>query len=144
MEYESKIIAISDLEGFDIYSTIPKKCHNCHYLDCNECSKTRIYICGDLIDSTSSGYLKIDKDKIFNLHNIFIILKSPKIELILGNRDINKIKCCILNKLNGRDKLIDNYNIGNMDLNYNMYNKLKTILEKKNVWYAPIKNWYTF
>ena len=148
---KKKIIAISDLEGFDIKSSIPEDCSYtdaqcCKDKKCETCSGTDIYICGDLIDSTAiSGFKNINEGKKFNLQNIFNFLKYENIKLIFGNRDLNKIKCKILNKLNGDSEIIKKFNNGDINLEYDTYKKLKIEISTNiEPWYADIKNWYTF
>jgi hypothetical protein len=68
---KKKIIAISDVEGFEINSSIPESCRCtdekcCKDKKCETCSGTDIYICGDLIDSTAiPGFKNIYEGKIF-------------------------------------------------------------------------------
>jgi hypothetical protein len=133
----NKIIAISDLEGFSIGSSVPEceKCEN------NNCS-CKVYICGDIIDSTSTGYTELNRDKIFNLRNIYDIITNDKYKLILGNRDINKIKCISLCKLKNtnNNQIIQDFNNGNIDLKTG-YDSLNTQLIP---WVDSMKNWFTF
>jgi hypothetical protein len=145
-----KIIAISDVEGFDIGKSIPKACactdaKCCADNECDACKDTDIYICGDLLDSTNSSYPKdkILKEKIYNLRNILKVINSTNINLILGNRDLNKIKCLVLNKLiENNNNLIKQFNSG--DINFSKYSDLLKLVKNKDPWSAKMKNWYTF
>ena len=139
------IIAISDVEGFDINSTLPVECHCNSVNECLICNTNDIFICGDLLDSTSAPGHNINENKKFNLRNILKVIKHTNINLILGNRDLNKIKCLSLNKLNTDGINSKNFNDGNIILNYSTYESLLAELkENGNPWFAPMKHWYTF
>lgn len=134
-----KIIAISDLEGFDINTSIPNKC-TCNST-CPSCANTNIYICGDIIDSTffNSNDEAMIKAKSFNLRNIQKVISSNNIKLFLGNRDINKVKLIRLGKLSGDSDNITAFNNGT--LAFDQYTNLeKTSLE----WNEKMENWPLF
>lgn len=146
---KSNIIAISDLEGFDINSSIPINCQ-CNNEKCPSCSK-QIYICGDLLDSTYTDPSKLES-KSYNLRNIQKVLKNKNnIKLFLGNRDINKVKLVKLGKLKSNDSnltnimnmkynsLLSKFNDGTLNFNnYNIYKEVKFEWEEKMV------NWAKF
>lgn len=131
-----------------------------------------LLICGDIIDSTVGGggdstQMPVNGlvggiSKNFNLYNIHQVLTKPNIRLILGNRDLNKIKCLPLCKMkymkkkyeikeaeNIKDEIIkekDNiqkFNNGNINLSTDTYEKYKAII-KKNDWLANMNNWLPF
>lgn len=84
---------ISDPEGFSIFDS-----SNTQITDSSNETKypdTKILVLGDLLDST--GTLKNDeskKDKAYNIRNLMLVVKNQeKIKVLLGNRDLNKIKC---------------------------------------------------
>jgi hypothetical protein len=87
----------SDPEGFNIFNMT----------DFNPDSGDSLIICGDILDSTFVSKSKDDilnddilNAKSFNLSNIKNILLHDNINLVFGNRDLNKIKCKYLCKLN--------------------------------------------
>jgi hypothetical protein len=147
----NNIIAVSDLEGFNINKYICTGIGSCTG-DCTKCTlvNTTLIICGDIMDSTSIDARKeiMENEKIFNLRNIMKIVEDPKIILTLGNRDINKIKCLLLNKLelpmdthDSNYKLIDSFNKGY--LNFEQYNSfVKIYISLK--WKEDIINWPIF
>ena len=123
---------ISDPEGYNVDEMydIPKKPHN-------------LYICGDLIDSTfaSPKFNDYLNKKSFNLRNIHKIISNDNINLILGNRDLNKIKCLQLLKMNGNSEIINNFNNGNISFEINVYDQIKN-----NVSWTinDMTKWYPF
>ena len=160
----SKCIVISDPEGFsikEIYEDHIKKASGDLGLLANDTSRsTKLYICGDILDSTKTN---LDDSKLnlksHNLRNIKLILDNPNIILLFGNRDLNKIKTKFLCEL---DKAIvtttttttttttntdiDNFNKGMIGLDYSTYERLKQVLIRSspNIWTAKMKNWYPF
>jgi hypothetical protein len=156
----SKGIVISDPEGFsikEIYEDHIKKASGDLGLLANDTSgSTKLYICGDILDSTKTN---LDDSKLnlksHNLRNIKLILDNPNIILLFGNRDLNKIKTkflCELDKTTTTTTTtdIDNFNKGMIGLDYSTYDKLKKDLIQKsanssaNIWTAKMKNWYPF
>lgn len=128
------ILIISDLEGFSINSSI------------NSSTKySKLILNGDIIDSTFTSSITDRLDnKSFNIRNIKEAESNESIINILGNRDINKIKCKFLCKLNGNNMLIENFNNGNINLNIQTYIDIKTKLNT-DVWKISNMNaWYTF
>jgi hypothetical protein len=139
-------IFCSDLEGAD--------------LRLFEQGEKSITVLGDLFDSTNINSTTFLETKSFNLRNMQMINKKRNINLIFGNRDLNKIKCLILNKLNmntlenmkniderqdGLRELIDNFNNGNIVLSLQNYERLKMgVNNLKKIWRAQMSNWYTF
>lgn len=123
--FEKNIIGISDLEGFNINKYICIGCTNEACTTCQIPDNTQLIVCGDIMDSTKIDATTklMETDKIFNLRNIMKIVENENIIITLGNRDINKIKCLLLNKLNNpkNDDLITRFNFG--QLNFNDYNK---------------------
>jgi hypothetical protein len=141
-------IAISDLEGFDINKYICTGICNQENCSCT-LDNTNLIICGDIMDSTVSPNPKevaslelLTTEKIFNLRNIMRIVDDPDIILTLGNRDINKIKCLLLNKLENPDKsdLINRFNMGHM--NFKEYDNIIKLQNLK--WSESINNWPIF
>lgn len=133
-----KYRVISDPEGFDIYDMIEKEKQN-------EFIKTeKILVCGDILDSTVAGNIKeLLNLKSNNLKNIHTVLTNPNVRLILGNRDINKIKCRSLASLKLQTPLAKKYNEG--EISFTDYNSLKAELSgNKNPWICSMNNWYTF
>ena len=166
---------LSDLEGYDI---------NNYTKDINpqNIQKETVYVCGDILDSTAVFPLNIDnKDKtnilqkkIFNLQNIYKFITQTNdsniiYKLILGNRDLNKIKCKFLCELDTDINLIKNihktvkkgsiilntsfsaqliklYNNGEVNLNYETYTSYKVQLTtSENPWKIKSMNeWYPF
>ena len=145
------IIAISDLEGISIGSSVPE-CEKCQNNNC----PCKVYICGDIIDSTLSIPTntkenkelfedKLNEHKIFNLRNIYDIITNDKYKLILGNRDINKIKCISLCKLKNtnNNEIIKGFNNSGINLTEDSYGQLKKAITI-DPWVSNMKNWYTF
>ncbi len=121
-------MVISDLEGYKIPPF-----------------EGKLIITGDLIDSTISPVDSLDfqkyKDfKSNNLKNIHRVISDDNIDFILGNRDINKIKCAILCKLKGSSDIINQFNNGNINLNIASYNELRQSIE----WMEDMRDWYPF
>jgi len=159
----SKCIVISDPEGFsikEIYEDHIKKASGDLGLLANDTSgSTKLYICGDILDSTKTN---LDDSKLnlksHNLRNIKLILDNPNIILLFGNRDLNKIKTkflCELAKATTTTSTtattattadIDNFNKGMIGLDYSTYERLKQVLIRSspNIWTAEMKNWYPF
>jgi len=141
------IIAISDLEGFDINLFLPN-C-KCDDNNCVKCNNLNIILCGDMIDSTGSDSSILEK-KIYNLRNILKIIKSNNIELVLGNRDLNKIKLILLAKLKlpiNDSNYHLNFNLG--ILNFSEYDELKKKIIASNTnnedcWKESMDNWDIF
>ena len=109
---------ISDVEGEDILSLLPI---NITFNNDGQITNKdiEIIICGDVLDSTVPYPFTIDdyyiKKKSFNLRNLKLINNNPeKIKYVLGNRDLNKIKCLYLNKLknNNNNNNINCFNNG--------------------------------
>ena len=122
-------LIISDLEGDSILK---------FFNDINSFEKfinninNNIIITGDIIDSTTGFGLNINNcldTKSNNINNLLLISKYNNIHLILGNRDLNKLKCLSLCKLEepetrkrsatiggGDDSLIRDFNNGNINL----------------------------
>ena len=139
-----KYFLISDPEGYNIYDLIN--------LDEYKKETDEIIVLGDFIDSTMS-FPNFSQDiflekKSFNLRNIREINKNENIRLIFGNRDLNKIKCLILNKLTNsvNSDIINKFNSGDIILSNKNYEDLKVKLLKnnENPWIAKLSNWYTF
>jgi hypothetical protein len=129
-------ILISDIEGYKIDYFLPDMYNG------------NIYILGDFIDSTASSKLvytlQPDDDNIeniigyelfnkksFNLYNIHTIITNPKIKIILGNRDLNKIRLLFALELDDNVKYKEfneglcNLTFDNFIINYNSTLKLK-------------------
>ncbi len=119
---------ISDLEGFNI----------------PEFTTKRLVITGDLIDSAGAAGYNVAKTilnhKSYNLRNIHKVISNNNIDIILGNRDINKLKCYILCKLKGETDVIKKFNFGKIDLTEENYNLLKTNIN----WIEDMRDWYPF
>lgn len=133
-------VIISDPEGYDILKSIPEQ----------PTPHPKIYICGDILDSTGNIGVTVKGSKVndviltehtitdenrlkaksHNLKNIYSCISNPNIQLIFGNRDLNKIKCKYLCELNNtqHNELINNYNDGQILLSYEIYERLKQIL----------------
>lgn len=92
--FESPVKLISDPEGFSIYDA--SKNNN------SSITNNKILVLGDLLDST--GILDNDiskKDKAYNIRNLMKVINNPEqIKVLLGNRDLNKIKCRPLIEVN--------------------------------------------
>jgi len=139
--------AISDPEGFNLYSLLNPLC-----------DKTApIVVCGDLLDSTmvtppnQTPNPILSKLKSFNLFNIHEVIKpNSNVILTLGNRDLNKIKCRYLCKLdetvfNARKDLVYQFNNGTIDLSVKNCNLLtQGCANEVMPWTHKMKNWYTF
>ena len=82
--------------------------------------------------------------KTFNLYNIRYALNNKNVQLLFGNRDLNKIKCAILCKIKNdkNDPSIDNFNNGDISISYNVYKNFLKIKEYK--WLANMNNWLPF
>lgn len=130
------ILATSDIEGYSLNSII-------------DLNKENI-VCGDILDSTLSGMVPLAKflnAKSHNLRNIQTILQNPgKVILVLGNRDINKIKCKFLCTLKMNDnEYTTMFNNGGIDLNIETYQKLKEGFNGGNPWNIENLNaWYPY
>ena len=137
----NNIYVLSDLEGYQI----PNVENN---------NDEEIYICGDLTDSTAFlNNIGVVKKKVFNLNNIKRVVQNNKIHLLLGNRDINKIKVKLLSKLQNPDKKtkITNFNSGNINFSFKTYQDIKNEIKSTdptkptNPFYIKNMNsWYTF
>jgi hypothetical protein len=143
-------IALSDLEGRDLGIYLQHSKYTKY-------SNDKVIICGDVLDSTAYGAKKDDSrllDRAFNLRNLLTINKNSNIDLICGNRDINKIKLLLLNKLQDVDidkpedlELIKKFNDGTIE--FKDYDKLKEILSSiasKDIpiWKEDMKKWPLF
>ena len=144
------IYVISDPEGYDIETMFDKP----------KDGNFDLYICGDLTDSTFIG--KFDDPKLSayinlksnNLKNIYNVVNNDNYNLVLGNRDLNKLKCLLLCELNNDDNsdkgsIISKFNNGNIDLTEEAFNELKeaintNITNKKGVWKHQMKKFYPF
>jgi hypothetical protein len=112
-------------------------------------SGKNLLICGDILDSTVGGGGDASKisvngsvggiSKNHNLYNIHQVITNNNIQLILGNRDLNKLKCAVLCKVKNNN----DFNIGNITLNKTDYEKYKPII-KQNGWIADMNNWLPF
>ena len=136
-----RIAVTSDLEGKSIYyNEIPND-------DIDE-----LIVCGDILDSTGPLH------NSFNIRNLIEILNNEKTTLILGNRDINKIKCIKLLKLKNttplntpsdrtlyakNDRLIKSFNNGTIE--FSEYSNIVQLLEYNYAeWKENILNWPQF
>ena len=134
--------AISDPEGFNLYSLLHPSADK----------KARIVVCGDLLDSTMTTSNPILTElKSFNLFNIHEVIKeNSNIKLTLGNRDINKIKCRYLCKLNSEvftsvKETMDEFNDGNIELSEEKFEQLTKACGATSMpWTHKMNNWYTF
>ena len=118
---------LSDLEGSSVETTIKKICKN-------EPSIEKIFITGDIIDSTMLTFdLEILKDhKSNNLENINYCVFNNNLSLLLGNRDLNKIKLINALKIELPDdsstftdqqQKFKDFNDGNVDMDRDIYYK---------------------
>ena len=115
---------LSDLEGASIRDTIEKISEK------NEIPN-KIFITGDIIDSTMTNFdiNVLKKNKSNNLDNISYCLFTNNLTLILGNRDLNKIKLINALKINVNapglttDQIsqFTNFNNGNIIMTRNIY-----------------------
>jgi hypothetical protein len=131
----SNTVVISDLEGFDISKSFnPTQTYR------------ELVLNGDILDSTFLGPLGVRlENKSYNLRNIIAALENPRITNILGNRDINKIKCKYLCKLNGSKTQIENFNNGEIDLSIKTYRIILSEIDSSETWKISNMNaWYTF
>jgi hypothetical protein len=133
-----QIAVSSDPEGRNIFSIFPdNKLPN--YVD-------EFIICGDILDST----LDSNSNHSYNIRNLIEVYYNKKITLILGNRDINKIKCMRLNKLRllklddlECNKLVKSFNAGT--INFDQYETMTNYLLTEYVtWDENIENWPLF
>ena len=144
----TKCIVISDPEGFSIENIYEKHIKTADgdlkALATVSDTSTTLYICGDILDSTTPGPMTFDKKyKSHNLRNIKFILDNPNIRLLFGNRDLNKLKTkflCELAQANPANDLIQQFNNGMIKLDHLTYTKLKNNI----VWTAEMKHWYPF
>jgi hypothetical protein len=87
----TKYLVLSDPEGYSI-----EKMVNSNTYDDDKRNITLI-ITGDICDSTSLGsngnYDKFVRHKSFNIRNLEYICKTNAYKVILGNRDLTKLKC---------------------------------------------------
>ncbi len=128
-----KVIIISDFEGEELKTS----------------GNTNLLICGDILDSTVGGGGDTSQipisgsvgrfQKIYNIRNILSVVNNNNIKLVLGNRDVNKIKCNILCKINNSQ----DFNNGNITLSIDDYKKSKELI-LQNGWIANMKNWAPF
>jgi hypothetical protein len=147
-----KFVAISDPEGYDIIQQADN-------FDPTEKDKNKkLYICGDIIDSTGDIGIKLfdpfgnnpkksediigqisdtvtfDINRLIaksnNLKNINTVLNHDNIHLIFGNRDLNKLKCRWLCKLKDHDnQQIKQYNLGDIQLDFEAYINIRTAID---------------
>ncbi len=134
---------ISDYEGEQIPEQYQKQ------------KDLNLLICGDILDSTvgvggDDTQMPVDGSvgkisKVANLYNIYQITENPQIKLILGNRDLIKLKCIALCKIKYKkgSTEINNFNQGNINLSYDTYTEYKNLI-KKNEWLANVNNWLPF
>ena len=161
-------IVISDPEGFSIdkiYTDHIKTASGDLGILAKDVS-TKLYICGDILDSTKTN---LDDSKLKfksnNLRNIKLILDNPNIILLFGNRDLNKLKTKFLCELDNTSTTttsttatsttskftttdIDNFNKGMIRLDFDTYQRLKNTLvtnsKTSKIWTAEMKHWYPF
>lgn len=139
-----KQFLISDPEGYNIWDLINLEEYD-NTLD-------TLTILGDLLDSTQAfpefSESEFLEKKSFNLRNMQEINKKTNVNLIFGNRDLNKIKCLVLNKLKNveQSQNKNNFNNGNIVLSLEKYEELKReiLVNSENMWFAKLSNWYTF
>ena len=159
-----KYNVFSDLEGFSIEKMIDKSKGAC----------TKTIICGDIIDSGWIGKFEGSnlELKSYNLRNIHYCITNPNVEVMLGNRDLNKFRCYYLCQLGNTKSLetapletapletklststdyITQFNEGNINLDYDTYTKLTEQINTK--WNTDetykrwngynMKHWYSF
>lgn len=176
---ENSYYVISDCEGDSIYKNFGCECYNNE--KCESChenkkeniknKKLKLIICGDILDSTSM-IGSDDRDKKYNLRNLIEIYNNPQYIFLLGNRDINKIKCLLLNKINDDPQVIIQYMIvhslshdtytqfkkddipslkkyinsfNNGTIKFEEYQKFKELLNKYQIfWKENIQDWQIF
>lgn len=112
--------------------------------------KNNYLILGDLFDSTGKESpdrnINIDtkKEKSNNIRNILNIICNHNHRLILGNRDINKLKCGYLTMLQHNEIIqeVKTFNEGNLNNNNikDIFNKLKGNIQ----WICDMKNWHAY
>ena len=146
-----KFKVFSDIEGRKLSSYICTNCDNdmdnqktCTCLTDND---EKIIICGDIIDSVTSG-AEINDDQIqlrnnrkYNLQNLIEIHNNDNIELIIGNRDLNKVKLCVLGKLKQTSTLTIAFNEGS--ILFKSYSQL-CIEIKDDMWEENLNDWPLF
>ena len=140
---------IANPEGFDIAKLISKDGEQ------NNIQNAKAIICGNIMDSTNNKgndgktFNEVLKNKSFNLKNLIKIKNNPNIKVILGNRDLNKIKIYNLTELQvsgvgERWQEVINFNNCNLQPNIDNYLKLvsqlKSSLTTKNT-YVSIQPW---
>ncbi len=136
----SKVRIISDLEG----EGIP------------DVNNEKILICGDILDSTISRGVDTSKmpisgtigkfNKTYNIRNLLNVVNNANIRLILGNRDLNKLKCNPLCKMKtpSKDKsLYVDFNEGRINLSKDTYKIYKNLLKNAG-WISNMKSWAPF
>jgi hypothetical protein len=168
MEIQNYFI-VSDLKGADLVNrfcqcTSVKKSITCKECKCIIGVKDKIIICGKVTDSTTSQpeHSKTYMNRSKNLSNLIEINNNENISLVVGNRDLNKIKLLLLGKLNNQygDKMIAKFNDGSIDITYESYlqllNKTKSAQkggkftfvkdspEIKSDWKEDVKDWPIF
>ena len=137
---------VSDPEGCNIIDmAFPKESKTdlkCRFNDLLELEcKDNVLVCGDILDSTFIG--EIPEEHMgkysFNLRNIMLLLvKRDNMKLIVGNRDINKIKVFPLAELTRNfpdglsneeeidlQLLIQEYNNGTLEITAETFKKLR-------------------
>lgn len=131
---QNKFLTISDPEGYDLYQLFNDSINK----DNNESQKIPKIVLGDLLDSTLIGTLTEDiiPYKSFNIRNLASVLIDENLYSIMGNRDLNKIKCFKLLKLKSKDGKIVNIN----DLNSNNETSSNTLFNIANTLSNNLKN----
>ena len=142
-----KVRVVSDPEGCNIIDmAFPKESKTdlkCRFNDLLELEcEDNVVVCGDILDSTFLGKIPEEHmDKYsFNLRNIMLLLvKRDHMKLVVGNRDINKIKVFPLaelarnfpeGELSNEEEidlqlLIQEYNNGTLEISTDTFNKLR-------------------
>ena len=123
---------ISDLEGDSIYKYFVDDDAFNRFISI--ASNNQIIITGDIFDSTTGPGMSINdvlSRKSNNIQTLELIVEHANIFLLFGNRDLNKLKCIALCKLerivDGDNTLINNFNMGLYDKSkiYEMYDTYK-------------------
>ena len=110
----------SDLEGFSIEDTIRQiKLDNNNETNDND----NDIIIGNIIDSINTPIEEFFEKKTFNLQNIHYCAFNKKITLLLGNKDLNKLKLYKSLQINNTDPIFNNFNEGNVDIDRETYNR---------------------
>lgn len=155
-QFMKNVRIISDPEGFDLYQLVSnngeynrKMPYNREDLGNRSGYKENILLLGDLVDSSIPfGATALADNKHYNIRNLMAANKE-NIRVLLGNRDLNKIKCVPL--LNIEEKT-DWYNeeiseeVSDGFPLLNIAKNLLSKLEKKEwKWKIPtLKHWAPF